>query len=359
LHFLVALRGRNAHLECAGKGIGAVQGVEMAKHLALRPSPLWPSLLALLVLLVPGSLGAAEPYPSGMIRIISATAAGTPPDIMCRIIANELAESEGWRIVVENKPGAIQTLGAAEVLKQPADGYSILSIALPASAAPALLPNVGFSFDTDFAPVIKLASAYHVLVVNPSVPASSLPELVALLKRQPDKLTFSSGGFGTPAHLAGELFKLQTGVRATHVPYGALPRAIGDLLNGTNHYQFISPLPVVDLISAGKLRALAVTAPSRLPVLSDVPTVGEAGFPDLIIQDWFGFLVKAGTPNEIVVRLNEAINKALAKPRVREAIEKMAAEPAGGTPAEFGNFLNAQLARWSRVVKESGIKMHQ
>jgi tripartite-type tricarboxylate transporter receptor subunit TctC len=330
----------------------------MVKLLALRPSPLWLSLLALL-LSTSGSLGAAEPYPSGMIRIVSATAAGTPPDIMCRIIANELAESEGWRIVVENKPGAIQTIGAAEVLKQPADGYSILSIALPASAAPALLPNVGFSFDTDFAPVIKLASAYHVLVVNPSVPANSLPELVALLKRQPDKLTFSSGGFGTPAHLAGEMFKLQTGVRATHVPYGALPRAIGDLLNGTNHYQFISPLPVVDLIAAGKLRALAVTAPSRLPVLSDVPTVGEAGFPHLIIQDWFGFLVKAGTSNEIVVRLNEAINKALAKPRVREAIEKMAAEPAGGTPAEFGTFLNAQLSHWSNVVKESGVKIHQ
>jgi tripartite-type tricarboxylate transporter receptor subunit TctC len=208
-------------------------------------------------------------------------------------------------------------------------------------------------------PVIKLATAYHVLVVNPSVPASSLPELVALLKRQPDKLTFSSGGFGTPAHLAGEMFKLQTSVRATHIPYGALPRAIGDLLNGTNHYQFISPLPVVDLVATGKLRAVAVTAPTRLPVLPDVPTVGEAGFPDLIIQDWFGFLVKAGTANEIVVRLNEAINRALEKPRVREAIEKIAAEPAGGTPAEFGQFLNAQLDHWSRVVKESGIKMHQ
>jgi tripartite-type tricarboxylate transporter receptor subunit TctC len=330
----------------------------MGKQHALRPYAVWPSLLAFVVSAT-GPAAAAEPYPSGMIRVVSATAAGTPPDIVCRIIANELAESEGWRVVVENKPGAIQTIGAAEALKQPADGYSILSIALPASAAPALLPNMGFSFSSDFVPVIKLASAYHVLVVNPSVPANSLPELVALLKRQPDKLTFSSGGFGTPAHLAGEMFKLQTGVRATHVPYGALPRAVGDLLNGTNHYQFISPLPVVDLIATGKLRALAVTAPMRLPVLPDVPTVGEAGFPDLIIQDWFGFLVKAGTPNEIVVRLNGAINRALVKPRVREAIEKIAAEPAGGTPAEFGQFLNAQLDHWSRVVKQSGIKMHQ
>ena len=197
------------------------------------------------------------------------------------------------------------------------------------------------------------------LIVHPDVPARSLPELVALLRNQPDKLTFSSGGFGTPAHLAGELFKLQTGVRARHVPYQALPRAIADLLNGTNQYQFITPLPVLDLIATGKLRALAVTAPARMTTLKDVPTVAEEGFPELIIQDWIGYLVKRGTANEIIDRLNVAINKALAKPRVREAFAKLAAEPAGGTPAEFGLFVGSQLAHWSRVVKESGIKMHQ
>ena len=180
-----------------------------------------------------------------------------------------------------------------------------------------------------------------------------------MLKSQPDKMTFSSGGFGTPAHLAGELFKLQTGVRATHVPYQGLAQAIPDLMNGTNQFQFITPLPVLQLIAAGKLRALAVTGPARLPALQDVPTVGEAGFPDLIIQDWFGILVKTGTPNDVVMRLNGAMNKALAKPRVREAIEKMAAEPGGGTPAEFGRFLGSQIAHWSKVVKDSGIKMHQ
>jgi tripartite-type tricarboxylate transporter receptor subunit TctC len=316
------------------------------------------SLVALTVLATTSPID-AQPYPSNTIRVVVPGAAGTPPDIMGRIVASELGESEGWRIVVENKPGAIQTIGLAEVLKQPADGYTVASIALGASAAPALLPNVGFRLNSDFAPVIKLASAYHVLVVHPDVPAKSLGELVALLKSQPDKFTFSSGGFGTPAHLSGEMFKLQTGVRTTHVPYQALPRAIADLLNGTNHYQFITPLPVLELIGAGKLRALAVTGPARLPVLKDVPTVGEAGFPDLIIQDWFGLLVKTGTPNEIVVRLNDATNKALAKPRVREAIAKMAAEPAGGTPAEFGQFLGSQVAHWGKVVKESGIKMHQ
>jgi tripartite-type tricarboxylate transporter receptor subunit TctC len=315
-------------------------------------------LLALTMFATASPVG-AQSYPSNMIRIVVAGAAGTPPDIISRIAANELGQSEGWRIIVENKPGAMQTIGGAEVLRQPADGYTVVSVSLPAMVAPALMPNVNFSLNTDFAPVIKLATAYHVLVVHPSVPAKSLPELVALLKSQPDKLTFSSGGFGTPAHLAGELFKLQAGVRATHVPYQALPRAIGDLLNGTNQYQFITPLPVLDLIATGKLRALAATAPTRMATLNDVPTVGEEGFPELIIQDWVGYLVKTGTPNDIVVRLNGAINKALAKPNVREAFAKLAAEPAGGSPAEFGTFVGSQLAYWGKVVKDSGMKMHQ
>jgi tripartite-type tricarboxylate transporter receptor subunit TctC len=309
-------------------------------------------------LLAHASPGQAQTYPSGLVRMVVPSPAGTPPDIMGRMFANELNESEGWRVVVENKPGAIQTIGLAEVLKQPADGQTLASIALPAAAAPALLPNVSFKLDADFIPVIRLATAYHILVVTPSLPVKSLPEFVELLKRQPDKLTFSSGGFGTPAHLAGEMFKLQTGVRSTHVPYPqGLPRAIADLLNGTNQYQFITPLPVMELIAAGKLRAIAVTGPKRLPMLKDVPTVGEAGFPNLIIQDWFGILVKSGTPATIVTRLNGAMNKALAKPRVREAIAKMAAEPVGGTPADFDKFLKSELAHWARVVKESGIKM--
>ena len=315
--------------------------------------------LLLLGLSLQASPVPAQPYPSGMIRIVVPSPAGTPPDIISRIVANELAQIEGWRVMVENKPGAIQTIGAAEVLKQPADGYSILAAALGASAAAALLPNVSFRFDTDFAPVIKLATAHHVLVVHPSVPANSLAELVALLKRNPDKFTFSSGGFGTPAHLAGELFKLQTGVRATHVPYQGLRQAIPDLLNGTNQYQFITPLPVLDLIASGRLRALAVTAPTRMPALEDVPAVVEQGFPELIIQDWFGFLVKSGTPTEIVVRLNKAVNKVLAKQNVREAIAKLGAEPAGGSPAEFGTFVRSQVAHWGKVVRDSGIKMHQ
>jgi tripartite-type tricarboxylate transporter receptor subunit TctC len=313
------------------------------------------SLVAAAAAIVVPEAGAQQ-FPANTIRIV-AGAAGNPGDIASRIVANELAQSEGWRVIVENRPGGMQTIAAAEVLKQPADGYSIFLAALPTSVAPALLANMSFRFDTDFTPVIKLATAHHILVVHPSVPATSLPQFVTLLKSQPHKLTFSSGGFGTPAHLAGELFKLQTGVRALHVPYSALARAIADLLNGTNQFQFITPLPVLDLIAAGKLRALAVTGPSRMPALKDVPTVVEDGFPGLIIQDWFGLLVKSGTPGDVVLRLNEAINGVLKKPQVREAIAKLGAEPAGGSPEEFAEFFGAQLAHWSKVVKETGMKM--
>jgi tripartite-type tricarboxylate transporter receptor subunit TctC len=315
--------------------------------------------LVRLLLLSVGTIvtpAAAQSWPSATIRIVVSGGAGAPPDIITRIVANELTQSEGWRIVVENKPGAVTTLAAGEVLKQPPDGHSIFAFAMGASAAPALLSNIAFRYDTDFAPVIKVMTVHNVLVANPSVAATSMGELVALLKSQPDKFTYSSGGNGTPAHLVGEQFRLQTGVRVTHVPYRALPQAIGDLLNGTNHYQFITPLPVLDLISSGKLRALAVTAPKRIAALPDIPTVVEAGFPELVTEDWLGFVVKSGTPDAIVSTLNQALNKALAKPGVREAFAKIAAEPVGGTAAEFGTHIKSQLAHWAKVVKEAGIK---
>jgi tripartite-type tricarboxylate transporter receptor subunit TctC len=299
------------------------------------------------------------PFPPGTIRIVLPNSASTPPDIISRIIARELSETEGWRVIVENRPGGVTTIAAGEVLKQAADGYSIFAMAVPSAAAPALVPNISYRPDTDFDPVIKVSVSYNVLVVNPSVPATSVAELVALLKSQPDKLTFSSGGFGTPAHLIGEQFKLQTGVRAQHVPYQQFPQAIGDLLSGTNQYMFITMLPVIGLIETGKLRALAVTAPKRIPVLKDVPTIVEAGFPSLVVEDWTGFAVKRGTPKEIVARLNAAVNRALIKPSVREALAKIGAEPAGGTPDEYGRLVEAQVAHWIKVVSNSGIKLQQ
>ena len=223
----------------------------------------------------------AQSFPSNVIRIVVPTAPSTPPDIISRAIATELSESEGWKVIVENRPGAVQTIAGSDVLKQPADGTSIYAMSLPVSAAPALLPNMPFKPDSDFAPVVRVSTSYNVLVVHPSISAKSVSELVTLIKSQPDKLTFSSGGFGTPAHLIGEMFKLQTGARATHVPYQQFPQAIADLLNGTNHFMFITTLPVVDLISSGKLRAKKFSPRLRLhrqPV-SDTCMAGQVSHP--------------------------------------------------------------------------------
>ena len=202
-----------------------------------------------------GDRALGQSFPSNVIRIVVPYSASTPPDILARIVATALSEGEGWNVIVENKPGAVMTIGVTEVLKQPADGYTLLSITAPFAAVPALVPDAKFTIESDFTPLIQIGTAYNVLVVNPSVPVNSVAELIAYLKKDPGKYTFSSGGFGTPAHLLGELFKLETGVQATHVPYVQFPQAIGDLLSGVNTYQFITILPVVQHINTGKLRA--------------------------------------------------------------------------------------------------------
>src|SRR4051794_10479163 len=331
-------------------------GSPMLKLRGFRPC-------ALLMLVAAGfgaaSASYAQPFPSNTIRIVVPIPAGTPPDIISRVIAAELAEAEGWRMLVENRPGALQTTGMFDVLKQQADGYSIYPMSVPTMVAPALLPHLGLRPDTDFAPVIKVSTSYNVLVVTPSFPANSVSELVAILKKQPGRYNFSSAGFGTPAHLAGEMFKLQTGVSATHVPYQQSQQRIADLLNGTNHFDFLASVSAGDFIATGKLRGLAVTAPQRVASIKDVPSVVEQGFPNLVLEDYVGYAVKSGTSKDVVARLNEAMNRALQKPKVRDAFATLGATPAGGTPAEFGNLIRSQVVYWSSVVTESGIKMPQ
>ena len=283
--------------------------------------------------------------------------AGSPPDVVSRIVATELAERNNWRVIVENRPGALSTLAIGDVLKQPADGRTIITIDVPVVTAPALAPDRNWRLETDFAPVIKLSKDYHVLVVNPSVPARSLAELIALLKSQPGKFNFSSGPFGTPAHLIGEMFKLQTGVVATHVPYPGPQQRLSDLMGGITQFDFMAASNVVGLIATGRLRALAVTAPRRVVLLKDVPTVVEQGFPDLVVEGWEGFGVRAGAPTEIIARLNAAVNATLATEKVRHAFANLGVEPVGGTAAEFGAFLSSQISHWGGVVRESGIKL--
>src|SRR6266567_2748884 len=194
---------------------------------------------------------AAETFPSNVIRIFVPFSVGTPSDIVSRLIATELSESEGWRIVVEDRPGAVGTIAGSEVLKQPADGHSLYLMNAPVTAAPALLANMPYDLIRDFAPVVRISTSYNALVVHPSVPAKSIAEFTALLKSRPNELAFSSAGYGSPAHLIAELFMLQTGARARHVPYQQLPQATADLLNGTNQFMFIAITPVIGLIQSG------------------------------------------------------------------------------------------------------------
>jgi len=264
-----------------------------------------------------GKPALGQPPVANVVRIVVPASVSTPPDILARLVGTALSEGEGWNVVVENKPGAVMTIGVTEVLKQPADGHTLLSVTAPIAAVPALVPAASFNLETDFAPLIQVGTAYNVLVVNPSHPVHSVAELIAYLKKDPGKHTFSSGGFGTPAHLLGELFKLETGVQATHVPYVQFPQAIGDLVAGVNTYQFITILPVVQLINSGKLRALAVMGRKRVAALPEVPTIVEAGYPQLASEDWAGMMVKSGTPAPAVAQLNAAVNKALKTDKVR------------------------------------------
>jgi tripartite-type tricarboxylate transporter receptor subunit TctC len=309
-------------------------------------------------LLLPG-VARAERYPSNIIRIVVPAGAGTPPDIISRMVADGVASNEGWHFIVEDRPGALQTIAMNDVRGRPADGYSLITMSLPITVTPSLLPNAGVRPDVDFDPVIKISRSYTVLVTTPSLSVKSLSGLVELLRANPGKFNFSSAGFGTPSHLIGEMFALQAGIRATHVPYQQFPQAIADLISGNVQFMFVTTLPVIDLIATGKLRALALTAPSRIAALKDVPSVVEAGFPDLVTADWTGFAARRGTPAEITAQLNVAVNRVLAEPKIRNSLEKIGAVAVGGTAAEFGQDIAADISRWEKIIRDADIKLPQ
>ncbi len=309
-------------------------------------------LLAAPALMLPAAAQEAPP-----IRIVVPFPPGTPPDVLCRLLAQRWAEAEGWRAMVDNRPGAIGTVGAAEVLRQPADGLTLMAVTTPQAAAAALLPDARQDLLRDFTPVARLSRGYNVLVVNPAVPAHSLAELTALIRAAPDQLNFPSPGYGTPAHLIGELYLSRAGLRAQHVPYQQFPQAIAELLNGTSQFMFVTTLPVLEPIAAGRLRALAVTAPRRLASLPNVPTAAEAGLPGIELEDWVGLVARSGTPPAAIARLHAATERALADPAMTEGFRRLGVEPVAGSTASFGDFMANTVQMWTSVIQERGIRV--
>jgi tripartite-type tricarboxylate transporter receptor subunit TctC len=302
---------------------------------------------------------AQEPaYPSKPIRLVVPFPPGGATDILARNVAQRLTETWGQPVVVDNRPGAGGNIGSELVAKAAPDGYTLEMGTVGTHAInSSLYARMPYDHVKDFAPVILVAAVPNVLVVNPGVPVNSVQELIAYAKANPGKLNFASSGSGTSIHLSGELFKVMAGVQMTHVPYKGSAPALSDLLGGQVQLMFDNLPPSLPQIKAGKLRALAVTSATRAPALPDVPTIAESGLPGFEASSWFGVLAPAGTPPAIIAKLNAEIGKWLASPEAKEKLAAVGANGAGGTPEDFARHIQAETAKWAKVVKESGAKV--
>jgi tripartite-type tricarboxylate transporter receptor subunit TctC len=300
--------------------------------------------------------GLAAPYPTRPIRIIVPTPAGGPVDVIARLVGNYLTATIGQPAVVDNRPGAGNTLGSKEAAQAEPDGYTLLySSASGLVFAPMLQKNAGYDPITSYDPITLVAQSSTILVVHPSVPVKSVAELIAYAKANPGKVNFSSGGIGVLPHLIGEWFKSRAGVDIVHVPYRGGGPSINDLVGGQVQMTFEGTSVLLPLIESGKLRALAVTSAMRLPQLPDVPTMTESGFPGFVSTSWTGLLAPAHTPREVIDTLNAQINEGLKTPDLKAALAKVSNEPVGGTPQDFANMIKGDIDKWAPVVKALGL----
>jgi tripartite-type tricarboxylate transporter receptor subunit TctC len=297
----------------------------------------------------------AQAYPSKPVRIVVGFPAGGATDIMARLMGEWLTQRTGQQFIIENKPGASGNIGTETVARSPADGYSVLLAVTPNAINAALYSNLSFDFIRDIAPVIYLARLAYVVVVNPSVPATTLPEFIAYAKANPGKINYGSAGQGTPQNIACELFKMMTGVNLVHVPYRGGAPAVADLLAGQVQVIFAPVSESIQQIKAGKLRALAVTPAARLDVLPDVPTVAEF-VPGYEASGFAGVGVPMGTPADIIAMLNKELNAGLADPKIKGRIEELGGTVTGGSPAEFGKIVAEATEKWAKVIKFAGVK---
>jgi tripartite-type tricarboxylate transporter receptor subunit TctC len=315
-------------------------------------------LTAGMLLTVTCGIAAAQGvYPAKPVRLVLPYPPGGGTDVIARPLAAKLSETLGQQFVVENRGGAGGNIGMESVARAPADGYTIV-MALTAQLAvnPSLYPKLPYDPVRDFAPITQLGSAPYVMLVHPTLPSRTVKEFIAIAKSRPDELTFASAGNGSGAHLAGELLKSMTGVRLTHVPYKGAGPSLPDLIAGQVQSSFITYTSAGPQIRAGRVRAIGVTTLKRSPALPDVPAISEtvAGYDSGV---WYGVLAPAGTPRDIVMKLNAEINRALNAPDVRPRLTSEAMEPSGTTPEALGDHMKAEIAKWARVVKESGAKV--
>lgn len=314
--------------------------------------------LSLLSLLAANAPASAAGFPERQVTLVVPFAAGGSTDVVARIIAQKMSEDLGQQVIVQNIAGAGGNLGADNVARADADGYTILMGTVATHALnPLILKSTPYDAEKDFAPVSLLVVVPNVLVVNPELPAKNVEELLALLKGAPDQYSYASSGNGTPLHLSGELFKGMAGVEMVHIPYKGSGPALNDVIANQVPIMFDNLPSSSGHIKAGTLRALAVTTKERAASFPDIPTVAESGIPGYETYTWNALFAPAGTPAEVIARLNQSANTALKDPAVAERMKEFSATIVGSTPEELGAHVKAEIAKWTPVVRDAKIQM--
>jgi tripartite-type tricarboxylate transporter receptor subunit TctC len=315
------------------------------------------SFAAASLLLAGAVVQAADNYPSRPIKLIVPFAPGGFTDVVARILGVKLSQSLGQQVVIENKPGAGSTIGSDLVAKSPPDGYTLLMVSSTHVISPWIYRNLPYDPIRSFTVVGKLVDSPYVLLVNPKVQATNVQEFIALAKAHPDTIHFASSGNGSAQHLMGGLFVALTGAPLKHVPYRGSSGAAQDLVAGVVESSFAGVPNALAQVPQGRLRALAVTTAKRAPQLPDVPTMQEAGVPGYDASVWLALLAPAGTPHEVVAKLNAEVAKAMAQPDTRKTLQDAGVEPSPSTPEAMSAYMAQELTRWGKVVKEAGIKI--
>ncbi|OGA44245.1 MAG: hypothetical protein A3G26_07515 [Betaproteobacteria bacterium RIFCSPLOWO2_12_FULL_65_110] len=314
---------------------------------------------ALAALLLSWAAGAsAQAYPVRPVRIVIPLGTGGTTDVPGRIVAQRLSEALGQQFIVENKTGAGGTIGADFVAKSKPDGYTLLLTATPFVITANLYKNLPYNALTDFAPVIRVASGPYVLTVHPSLGVNSVRELIALAKAQPGKIDYVSSGNGSAQHLVGAMFAHMAGIQLSHVPYKGSSQAQQDLVAGMVKVGFLGTPIVIPHVKSGRLKALAVSTAQRSPHMPDAPTIAEAGVPGFEALVWVGLLAPAGTPSDIVAKLNSEITRLLGAPDVRQLLASSGVDPTPTTSKEFGVYLRSEYDKWGKVVRDSGAQIN-